>query len=378
MSEADETVVAIVTPSGRGAVATVVVEGPNALHVVEPQFLPAGHPLGARRIGDIAYGRWGSPAGEDLVLSRTAESRIEIHCHGGPAASSRIQSDLVTAGCRATSWQQWVEQRSTDAIQAAAEGALAEATTSRTAAILLDQHQGALSRELAATIRELESHQALTAMRRLTRLLGQAELGFHLVNPWKVVLAGPPNVGKSSLINLLLGYQRSIVFDQPGTTRDIVTAATAVDGWLIELADTAGLRAGQDDLEAEGVERARQQLAHANLVVLVFDVSEPWADECQRIYSGSQRALVVHNKTDLPSHPDERPEGLLVSAKTGLGHEALLSEISHRLLPNPPATGAAVPFTSFQVETIANAVACVSTGDLARATGELRRCLTGG
>ena len=378
MSEAEETVVAAITPSGRGAVATVVVAGPDALHAVESQFLPAGPQLRGRAIGDIAYGRWGSPAGEDLVVSRVAQTTIEIHCHGGPTASARIQSDLVTAGCRAISWQQWICRRSNDGIQAAAEAALAEARTARTAAILLDQHQGALRGELLAIVSELEGDYGSAATMRLARLLEHAKIGLHLVRPWRVVLAGPPNVGKSSLINLLLGYERSIVFNEPGTTRDVVTAATAVDGWPVELADTAGLRAGRDELETEGVERARQQLGHANLVVLVFDASQPWRDECQSIYSATSLALIVHNKADLPIHPDVRPKGLLVSAKTGLGLGAVLDEISRRLVPHPPAIRAAIPFTQFQVEAVANAAALVSAGKLASAAVELRRCLTGG
>src|SRR6185503_7750192 len=107
------------------------------------------------------------------------------------------------------------------------------------------------------------------------RLLALAEVGLHLTTPWRVVFAGPPNVGKSSLVNALLGYPRAIVYDQPGTTRDVLTASTAFDGWPFELRDTAGLRDGisLDSVEVEGVARARAQIATADLVVFVHDRS---------------------------------------------------------------------------------------------------------
>jgi tRNA modification GTPase len=96
-----------------------------------------------------------------------------------------------------------------------------------------------------------------------------------------VVIAGPPNVGKSSLINALLGYQRAIVFDQPGTTRDVLTATTAIDGWPVELADTAGIREGDDAIETEGVARALAEIRAADLVVEVWDASQETGDRGQ-------------------------------------------------------------------------------------------------
>ena len=92
-----------------------------------------------------------------------------------------------------------------------------------------------------------------------------------------MVIAGPPNVGKSSLINALLGFQRAIVFDLPGTTRDVVTAVTALDGWPVELSDTAGLRSSDDPLELAGIEQAHRQAAAADCLLLVFDASQPWS-----------------------------------------------------------------------------------------------------
>ena len=111
----------------------------------------------------------------------------------------------------------------------------------------------------------------LSPSQQIAILLARADLGRHLVRPWSVVLAGPVNVGKSSLINALAGYGRSIVHHAPGTTRDAVTAATAIDGWPVELCDTAGLRPAATPVERAGIERAQERLAQADLAVLVFD-----------------------------------------------------------------------------------------------------------
>src|SRR5262249_42285045 len=131
------------------------------------------------------------------------------------------------------------------------------------------------------------------------QLLNRAPLGAHLTQPWRVVIAGPPNVGKSSLINAILGYERAIVFDQPGTTRDVVTAATALDGWPVELADTAGLPAGVDPLDRAGIERETAQADEADCLLLVFDASQPWTHEHELLIERWPSAIVVHNKHDL-------------------------------------------------------------------------------
>ena len=118
---------------------------------------------------------------------------------------------------------------------------------------------------------------------RIDALLARERLGRHLTRPWSVVLAGRTNVGKSSLMNALAGYGRAIVHHAPGTTRDAVALATAIDGWPVELCDTAGLRAADDAVERAGIERARQRLAQADLVVLVADRSVPWSAEDQAL-----------------------------------------------------------------------------------------------
>ena len=185
-------------------------------------------------------------------------------------------------------------------------------------------------------------------------------------------MAGRPNVGKSSLINALLGYTRSIVFDQPGTTRDVVTATTAVDGWPIEFSDTAGLREGSEPLEAAGIERARGALAEADLSIVLIDVSVPATDDDRTLLAAFPEAIVVAHKCDLPRW--DGPDGWesqvarrwpRVSSKTGEGVDALIRAISARLVPEVPPAGTPVPATARQVSLLRRAGQAAERGDLA-------------
>ena len=116
------------------------------------------------------------------------------------------------------------------------------------------------------------------ARQQIEALLAHAATGLHLIRPWQVVVAGQPNVGKSSLINAIAGYQRAIVHSTPGTTRDIVSVQTAMDGWPVEISDTAGLRETGEKIEQAGIDLARQKILAADLIVLVFDNSLPWSE----------------------------------------------------------------------------------------------------
>lgn len=343
------TSVVSLTPPGRGAVATLLVDGPAARRAVDEHFRPAarGRKLSDFPLQRLVFGRWGGAAGEEIVACRTAEDGIELCCHGGRIASQRIEQDLAASGCRPIEWSQWMTAGAEgDAlIRAEAQIALAQARTQRAAAILLDQLNGTLETELHA-IEQLTTIDPPAAAARISVLLARAPLGMHLTRPWRIVLAGQPNVGKSSLINAILGYERAIVFDQPGTTRDVVTAATAIDGWPVELADTAGLREASDSLEAAGVARARRQMQSADLLLLVFDRAQPWTAADAALVAQWPQALLLYNKLDLPAEPAvNRPEGIALSAVTGRGVDELLAAIARRLVPEPPPLGAAVPFT---------------------------------
>ncbi len=165
-------------------------------------------------------------------------------------------------------------------------------------------------------------------------------LGRHLVQPWSVVIGGAPNVGKSSLVNALVGYTRSIVAATPGTTRDVVTTAIAIDGWPIELHDTAGLRDAAGAIEAEGIARARAAAARADLRLWLLDGA------CEPVLPVANGWHTVINKCDLPPAWDwlRVPESLHVSARTGAGVPDLCAAISRWLVPEPPAPGEAVPW----------------------------------
>ena len=375
------TYVVELTPPGRGAVAVVLVAGPDAVRAVDRCFTPAsGRPLCDAPIGRILLGRWGGADGEELVVCRRSVDRVEVHCHGGVAAVGAIIERLEREGCRATTWQDWLRAAEPDPIRAAAQIALADAPTARTAAILLDQLHGALSgaiRQAAAAIAGRRWQQAADA---LDALLAFRELGQHLTTPWQVVLAGLPNVGKSSLINALAGYQRAIVSHVPGTTRDVVTTTTAIDGWPVQLADTAGLRAAADELEAAGVALADAALARADLVLVVHDATEPVAGAAEMVarLPASIRIIHVRNKIDLLSMPRDlpaEPDVVSTSAVTGEGIAALVAAIGQALVPSAPAAGAAVPFTAAQLAALDAARSAMDRRDAAPAEAALQALL---
>jgi tRNA modification GTPase len=202
-------------------------------------------------------------------------------------------------------------------------------------------------------------------------LLNHVPLGWHLTQPWRVAVAGAPNVGKSSLVNALAGYQRAVVTPIVGTTRDLVTTAIALEGWPVELTDSAGLRGTGESLEAEGVRRAERAASDADLCVWVLDGStrDPlWP------HPNLARVLLVVNKADLPAawDPTGAAGATVVSATTRAGLDVLCRRIAERLVPSPPAAGAAVPFSEPIISQIAAARAALRRGDATGAT----ECLT--
>jgi tRNA modification GTPase len=367
----------MLTPPGQGAIATVGVAGPDAAAAVGTRIHPAsGRPLETTSLCRISFGRWGDPDGEEVVACRMDASRVEVHCHGGRIAAARIVAELAHAGCREIDWRAWLALQSPDGLAAEAAIALVAARTQRTAAILLDQVQGALGNELAAIDQILDGPDRAAALARLDDLLAAARVGMHLVEPWRVVLVGRPNAGKSSLANALAGFPRAITGEQPGTTRDVVTVGTACDGWPVELADTAGLRAAHDSLEAAGVERARAAAAGADLVLLVVDAAAGWSAEDEALLGELSRAQVVYAKGDLiegraeGSRRAAGPPGVATSAVTRAGIDELVQRIAMLLVDDSPAAGAAVPFLLRHREAIQAARDALQRGDpaLARAS----------
>lgn len=351
----DSTIVVELTPVGRGAVAVVLVAGPKALAAVEACFRAvSGKRFGEARTDRIVLGRWDGDGGEELIGCQRADGTVEIHCHGGVAAVRNVIDRLVAEGCTPISWQDWTRQTDGDPIRVAARIALAEAPTARTAGILLDQFHGALSDAVNEAIAAAGGGEWNRAVAQLDAVLAHRGVGLHLTRPWRVVIAGRPNVGKSSLMNALAGFQRAIVCDVPGTTRDVVTFTTAIDGWPVELADTAGLRETADAIESAGVERATAAAADADLLVLVEDATQAWP--LATVLPPSELTLRVLNKIDLQREPRPTTErgnwDVLTSAVTGRGIAELLAAIGRELVPVPPCVGAAVPFTAEQVEAL--------------------------
>jgi tRNA modification GTPase len=382
----------VLTPAGRGAVAVVSASGSAAIAVIEAHFHAAnGRRLLEQPADRIVFGHWQSGEHrEEVVVVRGEDESVEIHCHGGAAASERVIAALAEAGCEIVPWDRWLEQAADCLITAEADLALARATTRRTAGILLDQRSGALRSELAQIQKDVASGQTAAARQRLALLLERAAVGLHLTQPWQVAIAGRPNVGKSSLINALVGYHRAIVFNQPGTTRDVLTAETAIDGWPVRLTDAAGLRETADSLEAEGVRRARRQLNEADLVLWVLDASvlptgcdarsiaeREFAQECEQGAGDRfRRVVTIVNKVDLvPTSPVDQ-EGnddvIWASALKGTGLDSLLAAITTHLVPAPPQLGEAVPFTQRHVDALYRAERSIEQGDVASAVLALR------
>lgn len=380
-----ETKVVELTSGGRGAVAVLLVTGPEAVEIVSRLFKPIGqHRLRDLPPGRIRYGRWRDSAGEDVVVvcgEAGGRPQVEIHCHGGSLAPQAIVGDLVKLGCTESDWRGWVRDLADDPIQAEARVALAGASTSRTAHILMDQYHGALRREVEAAMAVANFDQQATARAQVEQLLGRAALGTHLTKPWKIVLAGPPNVGKSSLINALAGYNRAIVSDIAGTTRDRVTVTTAIDGWPVELSDTAGIHSTMNEIERQGIAIARAAMRDADLVLWIDDAQSPAGTAELRSSLGntwtSTQSLQITNKADLASTCGNARGNIRTSARTGEGIDELIVAISGSLVPNPPTANIGVPFTIRQQEALVQASARLASSDVASASSALATMISG-
>lgn len=346
--------VSLLTAPGSAAIAVVEVRGPQAYPLAKQLFAPAGKPLpDAPEVGRFWFGTLGA---DEVVLSVTDAEAIEVHCHGGPRVVRWVIEQFTLNGAE--------ERTRTPHSQSEGFAMLQRVPTLRTASVLLDQLNGAFAAEVRRILARLETDPASAAqpLARLARL-GNT-VGRHLVVPWKVVIAGPPNVGKSSLVNALAGYQRAVVSDVAGTTRDAVGVRVAFDGWPVELIDTAGLRE-VEGLEAEGIELTVREMAGADLVVWLMDCSElnpVWAPDT----IPQARLTACVTKSDLPGRwcADDQGDawGLpLVSAATG-DVRGLIHDLLSKTVPAPPAHGDAVPFTSRLVELV-NAANTALAGD---------------
>jgi tRNA modification GTPase len=378
MSGERETCVACLTPAGKSALATIEVLGPRAWEAVHALFRPIrGGTLPEQpEEGRFWFGRIGEGMSEEAVLAvrRVApQPLIDIHAHGGREVVRFLLETVRARGVVEIPWEEMLRRGEADALRGEAAVMLARATTARTAGILLDQYRGAFDAFVKQVREEIEAGRREHARELLREVLRHEDVGRHLNAPWRVVIAGAPNVGKSSLVNALAGYQRSLVAPTPGTTRDAVTVQLAIDGWPVEVIDTAGLRSGGETLEALGMEQARLAAAQADLVLWLLDASQP----PQRPAEVGSKVRLVVNKVDLPAAWDlaDAGDALRISAATGEGVSELVAAVGAWLVPEAPPAGAAVPFTPAWIERLEEAERLLGGNGDEGTQARLRGCL---
>jgi tRNA modification GTPase len=369
MPPADDLIrVAILTPPGRGALAVVGLVGAHAVDLGDALFRPlSGPPLAGRSDAAICVGRWSSSAtshGEDVVVVRHGAAHLEVQCHGGLAASAAILQSLVCHGAVAVPWWDFQAAQGDDEIAIEARRAMPLAAGPKAARILVRQLAGAFAREVRSLAAQAG---AVDSGPRLARLLRAARVGLRLTTPWRVAFTGRVNAGKSSLINVLAGHGRMLVSPHPGTTRDLVETRVVLEGWEIDLIDTAGTRDAflkVGPVERAGIDRGRTAAATADLVIEVTAADDAPAATSRGPAGGPPRLRVL-SKADLVG--EHRPSGdedmtsshaglLLTSAHSGVGIDSLAARIIELLVPEettePDLLAGAVPFTLRQVDLI--------------------------
>ena len=341
---------AVLTPRGRGAIATIIVQGPSTASTIRKLFRPAGGTtIDFLDASLVQYGTWqpADPhsAGEGLVLCPVSADRVEIHCHGGVAAVQAIVDSLVDTGFKLTPEHDWVPERQSRWAMETLR-VTQQAATRRTAIITLAQLD--IAHSWWETVSQwLQSQQAEPMIRAIDAAVARRSAGKRLTEPATVVFCGQPNVGKSSLINALLGFDRSIVHDTPGTTRDRVSHVSAIAGWPVLLQDTAGIRKTDDLIERQGVRVAARTIAAADIVVQVLDSTCP-AD--QSLDPQRNPDLVVYNKVDLEtSNRQTGPRELETSALSGQGIPDLLAALAELVAMPTSLTRQMIPLTQVQV-----------------------------
>ena len=369
MTESKESTACKITGDTPSAIAVIELIGPQAAEWLARHWTPA-HRSDTIRIDAIRYGilrlqtqaqelpknklpanklPGNAPVGESVVVCRTAEDRYELHCHGGHAASQAILNCLLDEGIQIQSAIESFAQTQSDPIDTEATLELLKAKTLRTVRILMDQKRGALRDAFTQIDRALERADLPEARRLAEELKSWNSVGKHLTAPFDVLLCGPPNVGKSSLLNRILGYRRAIVHDQAGTTRDLLVEETSIEGWPVRIQDSAGIRTSGDPTEQLGVQRAIQASSSADLQLILVDPAEGWTQAHQGLFdSKPQKSMLVLTKADLRlPRPNSLPAcpSLSVSAQTGEGVDDLLKAIARGLVPVEPSENQAVLFT---------------------------------
>ena len=356
-------IAALATPPGRSAIAVVRLSGTGALAVAAR--VVDGFRADRPRVATLATFRdaAGDTIDRGLVTvfpgpgSYTGEDLVELSCHGGLLAPARLLAALHAAGARPASPGEFTRRAvlngKLDLVQAEAVGDLIDAVAPAQARAALRQLDGGLSRRLAELRRVLVETEGLLAYDidfpgeddgpvspariaaqleevagRVERLLATAPAAERVREGALLVLAGRPNAGKSSLFNALLGAERALVTEIPGTTRDAVEAHTDFLGWPVRLIDTAGLWDAPGRIDRLGVEVSRRYLASADLVLLCVETGRrPGADEMA--IAAERPTLVVRTKVDLDG--TATAEGVAVSVVTGEGLDALRRAVAERV-----------------------------------------------
>ena len=372
-----DTIAAIATAQAPSAIGILRLSGPDTCAILDGVFCPKnGKPMSAQDGRNMVYGTLLDSAGRVIdnalcVLFRapnsyTGEDCAEIHCHGSPIVLNEGLTSLFAKGARQAAGGEFTRRAflngRMDLIQAEAVVDLIDAETAEAARNAVGQLSGTLSRTVEEIyealmavvsrfyavvdypdedIEDLQRAELLDTLRRsenkLQELLATFSRGKLLKSGVPTVILGKPNAGKSSLLNALLGYERAIVTDVAGTTRDTVEEKVRLDHVLLRLIDTAGIRETADSVEKIGVERSRVAAGKASLALLVLDGSAPLDAEDESaiaVAEGVANLVVIVNKSDLPRRIDvgalaDRFDNVIsLSAKTGEGITTLTDHIT--------------------------------------------------
>lgn len=374
----NHTIAAIATPQAAGGIGVIRISGPKALQIADAVFQAAsGLPLAQSKGYRAHFGRVfheSGPIDEAIALvfraphSYTGEDVVELSCHGGLFLLQQALRAVFQAGASPAAAGEFTRRAflngKMDLTQAESVMGLIGAQGSQAARAALSAHDGALSREIHAVSQSLLkdaahmaawadypedelpelninslNHDIAQARQRLFALLAQFDTGRAVTQGVDTVICGRPNVGKSTLMNLLTGEERSIVTSYAGTTRDIVEETVRLGSLLLHLADTAGLRETDDPVEQIGVTRARERLERAQLILAVFDAGEPLNEEDLRLLNACQGrpCIAIINKSDLSQRLDAGcvkrliPETIFISAAQGEGYGALSDAVARVL-----------------------------------------------
>ncbi len=367
-----DTIAAIATIQAPSAIGIVRLTGPDTRRILDGVFAPAnGRPMSAQTPRKLVFGRAldrsGGVIDEALAVlfpgpnSYTGEDCAEIHCHGSPVVLDEALAAAFARGARQARGGEFTQRAflsgRMDLIQAESVADLIDAESAGAARNAVGQLQGRMSRSVGGIydalmdvvsrfyaivdypdeeiepLQQAQIEQTLAeSAERLDALLATFSRGRLLKSGVPAVILGKPNAGKSSLLNALLGYDRAIVTDIAGTTRDTVEEKVLVGSVLLRLCDTAGIRDAADTVERLGVERAQQAAQRAELALLVLDGSAPLTREDEEAIAAARRArrmLVLVNKADLPQVLDTAAlrvrfgEVIPLSARSGAGVDAL-------------------------------------------------------